>query len=170
MAPTGRSAVKESHNPATAPDKPRIHPTSKRAVNDFATNDALNAGMIRNANTSNTPATLTARVMTTANEAKKRNSHRKPGGRAVCPAVHLGHRSDGALSGDGQILGTYLHGLFESPPACTALLAWSGLDDAQTIDYHAQREASIERLADAVAAHLDTARLRSIFKHTAVPA
>ena len=86
------------------------------------------------------------------------------------PAVHLEHRCDGALSGDGQILATYLHGLFESPPARTALLAWSGLDDAQTIDYHAQREASIERLADAVAAHLDTARLRSIFKQVAVPA
>ena len=86
------------------------------------------------------------------------------------PAVHLGQRRDGALSGDGQILGTYLHGLFESPPACTALLAWSGLGDVQTIDYHAQREASIERLADAVAAHLDTARLRSIFKQVAVPA
>ena len=86
------------------------------------------------------------------------------------PAVHLGHRSDGALSGDGQILGTYLHGLFESPPACGALLAWSGLDHAQTLDYHAQREASIERLADAVAAHLDIARLQSIFKQVAVPA
>ncbi len=86
------------------------------------------------------------------------------------PAVHLEDRTDGALSGDGQILGTYLHGLFESPSASAALLAWSGLNDAQTIDYHAQREASIERLADAVAAHLDTARLRSIFKHTAVPA
>ena len=86
------------------------------------------------------------------------------------PAVHLGHRSDGALSEDGQILGTYLHGLFESPPACTALLAWSGLNDAQTIDYHAQREASIERLADAVAAHLNLHRLRSIFKQVAVPA
>ncbi|HSH26814.1 MAG TPA: cobyric acid synthase CobQ, partial [Wenzhouxiangella sp.] len=86
------------------------------------------------------------------------------------PAVHLEHRCDGALSEDGQILGTYLHGLFESPSACAALLAWSGLNDAQTIDYHAQREASIERLADAVAAHLDTARLRSIFKQVAVPA
>ena len=86
------------------------------------------------------------------------------------PAVHLEHRSDGALSEDGQILGTYLHGLFESPSACAALLAWAGLNDAQTIDYHAQREASIERLADAVAAHLDTARLRSIFKQVAVPA
>lgn len=71
------------------------------------------------------------------------------------PAVHLEHRSDGALSEDGQILGTYLHGLFESPSACAALLAWSGLNDAQTIDYHALRESSIERLADAVAAHLD---------------
>lgn len=88
----------------------------------------------------------------------------------ACPAVHLEHRSDGALSGDGQILGTYLHGLFESPSACTALLAWSGLGDVQTIDYQAQREASIERLADAVAAHLDTARLRSIIKQVAVPA
>lgn len=86
------------------------------------------------------------------------------------PAVHLEHRCDGALSEDGQILGTYLHGLFESPPACAALLAWSGLDDVQTIDYHAQREASIERLADAVAVYLDTARLQSIFKHVAVPA
>jgi adenosylcobyric acid synthase len=71
------------------------------------------------------------------------------------PAVHLEHRSDGALSDDGQILGTYLHGLFESPSACAALLTWSGLNDAPTIDYHALRESSIERLADAVAAHLD---------------
>jgi adenosylcobyric acid synthase len=75
------------------------------------------------------------------------------------PAVHLGDRSDGALAEDGQILGTYLHGLFEAPSASTALLAWAGLNDAQTIDYHALREASIERLADAVAAHLDLHRL-----------
>ena len=86
------------------------------------------------------------------------------------PAVHLGKRNDGALSEDGQILGTYLHGLFESPPAGAALLAWAGLDNAQAIDYHAQREASIERLADAVAAHLDTRRLGSIFKYAAVRA
>ncbi len=36
------------------------------------------------------------------------------------PAVHLEDRSEGALSADGQILGTYLHGLFESAPACYA--------------------------------------------------
>ena len=86
------------------------------------------------------------------------------------PAVHLGHRSDGALAEDGQILGTYLHGLFESQPACAALLAWSGLNEAQTIDYHALREASIERLADAVAAHLDLHVLTRLLRLEAIGA
>jgi adenosylcobyric acid synthase len=75
------------------------------------------------------------------------------------PAVYLDGGTDGAISADGQILGTYLHGLFESPSACDALLAWAGLDRPQTRDYAALREAAIERLADAVEAHLDTAAL-----------
>lgn len=65
-----------------------------------------------------------------------------------------GGRSDGALSADGQILVTYLHGVFDDPQAQAALLRWAGLRDAEAIDVHAMREASIERLADAVDAHL----------------
>ncbi|MEX2481957.1 MAG: cobyric acid synthase [Gammaproteobacteria bacterium] len=75
------------------------------------------------------------------------------------PAAQLGHGPDGAISDDDLILGTYLHGLFESPQACATLLAWSGLTDAQAIDYTALREAALERLADAVEAHLDTGTL-----------
>ena len=75
------------------------------------------------------------------------------------PAVCLESGPDGAISDDGQVLGTYLHGLFESPDACDTLLAWAGLDRPQTRDYAALREAAIERLADAVEAHLDTATL-----------
>lgn len=71
-------------------------------------------------------------------------------------------RSDGAQSADGQILGTYLHGLFESPAACSALLRWAGLQDVQAVDYHALRERDIERLADLVENHLDTALLRKL--------
>ncbi|KAF1006388.1 MAG: Cobyric acid synthase [Pseudomonas fluorescens] len=71
-------------------------------------------------------------------------------------------RSDGARSADGQILGTYLHGLFETPSACGALLRWAGLEDVQTVDYHALRERDIERLADLVEQHLDTALLRTL--------
>ncbi len=78
------------------------------------------------------------------------------------PAMHLDHGPDGAVSDDGLILGTYLHGLFESPEACAALLAWSGLLHAQPFDYHVLREDGIERLADAVAAHLDLGVLKQL--------
>ena len=79
------------------------------------------------------------------------------------PAVLLEDgRSDGAQSEDGQIFGTYLHGLFETPAACTALLRWAGLQDVQAVDYHALRERDIERLADLVENHLDTDLLRTL--------
>lgn len=71
-------------------------------------------------------------------------------------------RCDGAQSADGQILGTYLHGLFESPAACSALLRWAGLRDVQEVDYHALRERDIERLADLVEKHLDGTLLRQL--------
>lgn len=71
-------------------------------------------------------------------------------------------RSDGAQSADGQILGTYLHGLFETAAACSALLRWAGLEDVQAVDYHALRERDIERLADLVENHLDTELLREL--------
>ncbi|WP_314385266.1 cobyric acid synthase [Pseudomonas brenneri] len=79
------------------------------------------------------------------------------------PAVLLDDgRSDGAQSDDGQILGTYLHGLFETPAACSALLRWAGLQDVQEVDYHGLRERDIERLADLVEQHLDTRLLRQL--------
>ncbi|MDG9931100.1 MULTISPECIES: cobyric acid synthase [unclassified Pseudomonas] len=79
------------------------------------------------------------------------------------PAVLLDDGcGDGALSADGQVMATYLHGLFEQPAACAALLAWAGLREARQVDYHARRERDIERLADLVEAHLDTRLLREL--------
>lgn len=79
------------------------------------------------------------------------------------PAVQLSDgRGDGAVSVDGQIMGTYLHGLFEAPACSAALLRWAGLAEVQQVDYHALREADIERLADLVERHLDTDRLREL--------
>lgn len=79
------------------------------------------------------------------------------------PAVLLDDdRCDGAQSADGQIFGTYLHGLFETPEACSALLRWAGLQDVQQVDYHALRERDIERLADLVENHLDGKLLREL--------
>lgn len=84
------------------------------------------------------------------------------GGLAAAP-VHLDDgRADGARSADGQVVGTYLHGLFDDPDALGAWLRWAGLRDAARIDVHALREASIDRLADAVEAHLDTTQLATL--------
>ncbi|MGF7000677.1 adenosylcobyric acid synthase [Paraburkholderia sp. GAS32] len=82
------------------------------------------------------------------------------------PALQLGETSnahpDGAISADGQILATYVHGLFDTPAACAALLAWAGLSDAEKIDYPALREASLDRLADTLAEHLDLSKLFAV--------
>ena len=56
---------------------------------------------------------------------------------------------DGAVSPDGQIMGSYLHGLFDRPDACQTLLHWAGMDNATGVDLAALREASIVRLAEA---------------------
>ncbi|MFH2210070.1 MAG: cobyric acid synthase [Pseudomonadota bacterium] len=79
------------------------------------------------------------------------------------PAARLEDRNDGAISEDGQILGTYIHGLFDRREACAALLHWAGLAAPSIHDYEALREAGIERMADAVETHLDWHRLQQAF-------
>jgi adenosylcobyric acid synthase len=79
------------------------------------------------------------------------------------PAVRLENGDDGAISADGRILGTYVHGLFDRREACDALLRWAGLEAPTILDYEALREAGIERMADAVEKHLDWSKLDRIF-------
>ena len=66
---------------------------------------------------------------------------------------------EGAMSADGQVIGSYLHGLFDHREARQALLAWSGLaDDAaggELSDYQQLIEDGIDRLADHVERALD---------------
>lgn len=82
-------------------------------------------------------------------------------GRALAsPLVHLddGH-ADGAMSEDGQVAGTYVHGLLDHPEALSAILSWAGVTEPATQDIAQRREADLNRLADAVEAHLDLERL-----------
>jgi len=77
------------------------------------------------------------------------------GAALTSPAAVLAGQPDGAVSNDGQILATYCHGLFDAPPALTALLAWAGHRPRQDFDPRQRRENDIDRLADAVEQHLN---------------
>jgi len=78
------------------------------------------------------------------------------------PAATVEGRAEGAMSADGRILATYVHGLFDAPAACAALLEWAGMNGAQGVDLDALREASLERLADSVEESLEVAALQSL--------
>ncbi|WBA80406.1 cobyric acid synthase [Endozoicomonas sp. GU-1] len=75
------------------------------------------------------------------------------------PLIQLDQQVDGVMSDDGQIFATYLHGVFEQPDACTAILTWAGLQEAARIDYRLLREEGINRMADAIEEHLDMSKI-----------
>lgn len=81
------------------------------------------------------------------------------------PAVKLGNLGEGAISTDGQVLGSYLHGLFDHPQASRALLRWAGMTGAESVDYHALKEQGLERLADTLEEQLDIEQLLRLLDH-----
>lgn len=64
-------------------------------------------------------------------------------------------QTDGAISSDNQILGTYLHGVFDEREALAALLDWAGLKVEADFDYQALREREVQRLSDSVEQWMD---------------
>lgn len=77
------------------------------------------------------------------------------------PLFRLESGDDGAISDDDQVAGSYLHGLFDLPSACNALLAWAGYRQQDAVDFEELREAGINRLADCLERHCDMQLLES---------
>ena len=73
--------------------------------------------------------------------------------------LDLTDRKDGALGMENQVFGTYLHGIFEEPDACGAILHWAGLRETKGCDFARMREDGINRVADAIEQHLDLKQL-----------
>ena len=66
---------------------------------------------------------------------------------------------EGYISDDQQIIGTYLHGLFDQPEALQALLNWAGVQQPHAFDYDKHRNAEIDRLADSCEQHINIEQL-----------
>jgi len=71
------------------------------------------------------------------------------------PAIKLVDKVDGAISSDNQVMGTYLHGLFDQTSALSSLLKWAGLNETVSFNYEAIREQELDRLADEMLQHID---------------
>lgn len=91
---------------------------------------------------------------------RARNRNKKPSEKIV---QFNDGRSDGILSDDGQVFGTYVHGIFDAPEACDHLLQWAGLEntDEKSISIEQEREHQLNRLADTLEKSLDFDKLFS---------
>ena len=82
---------------------------------------------------------------------------------AIDPLLTLDGHPDGAVSLDGRVAGTYLHGFFTNDAARRTLLRALGWRDAADPDSSAaRREAAFDRLAEVVRGHLDLPRVRGL--------
>lgn len=70
------------------------------------------------------------------------------------PFAEFSGSADGAMSADGQVVGTYLHGLFTNDRQRTAWLRRLGAEPAG-MDYEAGIDAILDRLAAHMEQHLD---------------
>ncbi|MDO5648428.1 cobyric acid synthase [Paracoccus sp. (in: a-proteobacteria)] len=80
------------------------------------------------------------------------------------PFAHIPH-PDGAISGDGRICGTYLHGLFSDDAFRAAYLARLGVASAP--GYEMGVDQALNDLADHIDAHMDVDGLLSVAQQAA---
>ncbi len=80
------------------------------------------------------------------------------------PALYFNNQNqlvaDGAISDDGQVLGTYLHGLFDTSDSCKKILRWAGIDLTAVINIDELREHELNRLTCVVESALNFDSLR----------
>ncbi len=71
------------------------------------------------------------------------------------PLLRLNGQNEGAVSPDGRVIGTYLHGLFGADAWRRRYLAGLGVDLGPSFSVEHQIETALDRLADHLAAHVD---------------
>lgn len=68
-------------------------------------------------------------------------------------------RTDGAISDCNQVVGTYLHGIFDAPYVPNTFAAWLGLQNVAIVDHAQNKQHAIDRIADAVESNVNLSSL-----------
>jgi adenosylcobyric acid synthase len=84
---------------------------------------------------------------------------RTTGADTARPMLDLGGRPDGAISADGRVMGTYLHGIFADDAFRHDFLNRLRAREASGIAYEAQIERVLDALADHLERHVDLERI-----------
>jgi len=78
------------------------------------------------------------------------------------PAFKIGDRYDGAWDAQQNVLGSYIHGVLDTPEMLGFILRWSGLKQVQDFDYPAHREQELNRIADVVEQVIPLTRIKAL--------
>lgn len=68
-------------------------------------------------------------------------------------------QADGAVSNCNQIMGTYLHGLFESPQVTSLICEWANQSTVESVDFESIKDNAINTIADAIEEHMNLEQL-----------
>jgi adenosylcobyric acid synthase len=80
------------------------------------------------------------------------------------PWLSIEGEPDGALSAEGRVMGSYVHGLFQNDVFRRAFLARLGASGDAGLSYAASIEATLDQLADHLEAHIAIDRVLAIAK------
>ena len=120
----------------------------------------LDIGTTMSADKSTTLVTGTHCATGTEIEGYEIHLGRSEGADCARPMVRIDGRTDGAISADGRVQGTYVHGLFTGDAFRKAWLANLGI--ASSLAYESRIESALEALADHLEAHLDIETILNI--------
>lgn len=88
--------------------------------------------------------------------------HMGQSGGEAAPFLELEGHADGAISADGRVAGTYLHGLFANDELRRGLLAGFGAGASEGVSSSEAREREFDRLAAVVREHVDLDAIRGM--------
>ncbi|OUS33049.1 cobyric acid synthase CobQ [Thalassotalea sp. 42_200_T64] len=76
--------------------------------------------------------------------------------------IRINGEDEGYVSADQQIIGSYWHGIFDTPAALKLIMQWAGANIGESKSFKQQQNIAIDKLADAIAVDLDFNKIKQL--------